>query len=324
VENKTSSYFLVAVSNKENLNLCMKYSLAGFPNSINGIWAFLDIREGDFISFLYAARAYNLYQVIKKEAYSNAEKLPPWKPLTFQSGRTYCFPYRLYLKPVRQFNESLVRVDFAYVAENLLLRGGYARTHFQADQTTLQQASQLGELSSETTEKVEMESYETFVPKFTLNKEKIHKPEVLPIREMILQTVIRQYLQDNYLASFLQLLQISELNPESLEVLGEKALPEGHVDIFLKESVPIGKAKKIPIEVKLGKASTKDLEQLEKYKAELGSECICACLVARDFQKKTLSSAKGLNLVKYKLKMNQNVLYTVNELKDLVEFEVIR
>ena len=62
------NYFLISVSNKENLNLCISHALAGFTNSINGLWTFSEIKEEDYISFLYAARAHNLYQVIKKEA----------------------------------------------------------------------------------------------------------------------------------------------------------------------------------------------------------------------------------------------------------------
>ena len=125
------SYFLVSLSNRANLDLCERYSLAGFTNSINGVWIFLDIRDGDFISFLYGAKAHNLYIVEKKEALKSAQNLPPWAPLTFRvSRRTYYFPFRLTLTPVRKLEEPMVRSEFAYVAENLLLRGGYRKTHF--------------------------------------------------------------------------------------------------------------------------------------------------------------------------------------------------
>jgi hypothetical protein len=137
-------------------------------NNISGVWTFEEIREGDFVSFLYGARAHNLYRVIKKEAIKDAESIPPWPPITFQqSGKTYYFPFRLYLKPIRKFEEPLVRAEFAYVAENLLLRGGYRRTHFQADQTTLQSVSQMGNLWSEYISPLKIASYETFTPHFT-------------------------------------------------------------------------------------------------------------------------------------------------------------
>ncbi|WP_297477995.1 hypothetical protein [Thermococcus sp.] len=93
-----SDYFLVSLSNRENLELCVKYNLAGFTNSTNGLWTFFDIEVGDYISFLYGARVRNLYRVAKKVAYKSAEKLPPWPPITFRSKRTYYFPFRLLLK----------------------------------------------------------------------------------------------------------------------------------------------------------------------------------------------------------------------------------
>ena len=131
------AYFLISVSNKTNLELCIKYGLAGFTNSISGLWTFVEIEEGDYVSFLYGARVFNLYRVINKRAFMNAETLAPWPSVTFQmSGKTYCFPFRLYLEPVRKLSEPMVRPEFAYVAENLLLRGGYRKTHFQADQVT--------------------------------------------------------------------------------------------------------------------------------------------------------------------------------------------
>jgi len=108
----------------------------------------VEVQEGDFISFLYGARAHNLYQVIRREAIREFATLPPWPPVTFrESGRTYHFPFRHWLETIREFDEPLVRSEFAYVAENLLLRAGYRKTHFQADQTTLQNVSQMGNLS---------------------------------------------------------------------------------------------------------------------------------------------------------------------------------
>ena len=71
------AYFLIAVSNRPNLDLCIKYGLAGFTSSNNGGWAFCDVQVGDYISFLYSARAYNLYEVREREAIADADALPP-------------------------------------------------------------------------------------------------------------------------------------------------------------------------------------------------------------------------------------------------------
>ena len=144
----------------------------------------MDIKEGAYISFLYGAKAHNLYVVETKEVIKEAEKAPPWPSVTFQqSGRTYYFPFRLNLKPIRQFEESLVRVEFNYVAENLLLRGGYRRTHFQADQTTLQAVSQMGAIWKEETEILLFPDKKFFTPRFTRKRDKVSKPTTFQFQE---------------------------------------------------------------------------------------------------------------------------------------------
>ncbi len=118
----------------------------------------MDINEGDYISFLYGARAKNLYRVIKKVAYKNAENLPPWPPVTFKmSGNTYYFPFRLFLSQERELDEPMVRPEFSYVAENLLLRGGYRKTHFQADTLTFYKVSEMGNAFYGESEKIDLE-----------------------------------------------------------------------------------------------------------------------------------------------------------------------
>src|SRR5713226_5925386 len=177
------SYFLISVSTRENLELCVKHSLAGFPSGESGAWTFCEIQQGDFVSFLYGARAHNLYKVAKGEAIVDAEHVPPWKPLTFkESGKTYSFPFRLQLQPIRSFVEPIVRTEFFYVAENLLLRGGYSKTHFQADQTTLQSVSEMGTLAKGAPVPFPAGEHTTFTPRFTRSKELVKTPEVSRIK----------------------------------------------------------------------------------------------------------------------------------------------
>ena len=66
------------------------------------------------------------------------------------------------------------------VAENLLLRGGYRKTHFQADQTTLQNVSQMGITYKDSIEHLKLSSPEEFVPKFSLEKEFTNMPNIFP------------------------------------------------------------------------------------------------------------------------------------------------
>jgi len=286
---RRNSYFLVSVSNRENLNLCIEYALAGFTNSINGVWTYHDIKLGDFVSFLYGAKAHNLYRVESKASLRDAELAPPWPPVHFkQSGKTYYFPFRLQLKPVRRFQESLVRTEFSYVAENLLLRGGYRRTHFQADQTTLQAVSQMGELWLTPTPRLEMPNVQTYTPLFAKHRDLLHPPEVFRFQELTLQGAIRAYLsQTEHLQEFLGWMNVNVASDE-FEVLGEKALPEGFADLLIKEATPAGMSRKILLEVKTNTASLRDVEQLRYYTTTIGQECMGAALIASSFPRKVL------------------------------------
>jgi len=287
------AYFLVSVANRTNLDLCVKHALAGFTSSINGLWTFVEIQEGDYISFLYGARVSNLYEVTGKRAFKNAGRLPPWPSVTFRmSGKTYYFPFRLYLKPIRELNEPMVRLEFAYVAENLLLRGGYRKTHFQADQTTLHAVSQMGELYTKPIDQLNISDYETFSPKLTWDKSLVKIPETFYFQELILQSMIRHYLSEiGKLQDFFHKVGLHDLKASDFEVLGEKALPEGHVDMLIKDSRPIGISRKIIIEVKTSRVTAKDVKQLKNYMNEIGDECMAGILIGRQSSTKTLREA---------------------------------
>jgi hypothetical protein len=254
-------YFLISVSSKHNLDLCTKYALAGFTNSINGLWTFLDIEEGDYVSFLYGARVYNLYKVVKKEAYENADSLPPWPPITFKvSRKTYYFPFRLHLKQERELSEPMVRPEFSYVAENLLLRGGYRKTHFQADAITFYNVSNMGSIYNKSEEKLEL-SEETFVPKIVFDRKKQKNPWKFYFQELILQSLVRKKIR-NFLGEILNNFNLN-LPENEFEILGEKALPEGFVDVFIKLKHPQGSNVYLLVEVKQVRQEEANLNNLK-------------------------------------------------------------
>ncbi len=314
-----ADYFLVSISNRQNLELCMEYSMAGFTNSINGLWTFFDIEVGDYISFLYGARAWNLYRVIGKAAYKNAEGLPPWPPITFRSGRTYSFPFRLFLRQEREFSEPMVRREFSYVAENLLLRGGYRKTHFQADTITFYNVSEMGTPYSGRPSYPELDG-ETFEPKIVFKRENQTIPEKFYFRELILQSLIRKKLKDTILSEALEFFGIDH-PPEEFEVLGEKALPEGYVDIFIKLRHPRGANKYLLAEVKTGKAGKKDLGQLRGYTKEYGAEAAGGILIARDFPRRLYD--KGILPVRYHFEgLDPSEEYSYGELLKMLRLEV--
>ncbi len=316
------NYFLVSVSNRQNLNLCMRYAMAGFTNSINGLWTFLDINEGDYISFLYGARVRNLYQVVRKAAYKNAENLPPWPPVTFRmSGNTYYFPFRLFLKQERELDEPMVRPEFSYVAENLLLRGGYRKTHFQADTITFYKVSEMGKPFYGEVEEIDLES-EVFEPKIVFNRTLQEIPERFYFRELILQSLIRKKIKQTILSEILDYFKIDGPT-DNFEILGEKALPEGFVDIFIKQKHPMGKNKYLLVEVKTGKAQRKDFEQLWGYLRELGSESVGGVLIARSFPK-SIPFALNILPVRYSFKnLDASSEYTYKQLLNFLQLKVM-
>jgi hypothetical protein len=302
----------------------MRYALAGFPSGEGGAWTYCEFRPGDFASFLYGARAHNLYRVIERKAICDAERLPPWKPLTFnESGRTYSFPFRLRLEPVRAFSEPLVRPEFSYVSENLLLRGGYRKTHFQADQTTLQNVSQMGVPFVGTAEQLSMPEHKTFDPSFTRNRDLVRPPEVCRFQELILQAAIRHELQDDRkLGALLETVGETGAKADSFEVLGEKALTQGHIDLLLKQRTPLGSSPRIPLEVKTNRGQSKDVAQLRSYMDELG-ECPTGVLVASDFRDGVPQMAKSLSIVpiRYALAADLRRVQTFDEICRLIRLE---
>jgi len=322
ISDKSPNYFLISVSNRRNLELCMQYALAGFTNSINGLWAFLDIDIGDYISFLYGARVRNLYKVVKKVAFRNADRLPPWDPVTFKvSRKTYYFPFRLFLKQERVLDEPMVRPEFSYVAENLLLRGGYRKTHFHADTVTFYNVSVMGGAFHGENEYLELNE-ETFVPKIVFNREHQQIPEKYYFREIILQSLLRRKIKNTIFTEILDHFHIVN-DPDEFEVLGEKALPEGFVDLFIKLKHPTGTNKYILVEVKTGKASKKDAEQLNEYVHELGEEAVGGILVAKDFPR-TISTSENILLARYYFnEIDYQGEYTYNELLSMLEVELV-
>ena len=278
-ENESPSYFFVAVSNKENLIDCRNYCLAGFPETGNAAWTFADIEIGDYISFLYSAKAHDLYRVINKRAIANATKIGPWPPLEFNSGESY-FPFRLDLHREREFQESLVRSEFQYVAENLLLRGGYSRSHFQADRTTLQRVSQMGERNETDGESRDWESAET-TAQWVRKQGGFDPPEESRFLEYTLHALLRKHLAtDQHIEAFLSTAGFTTLLNRDVEILGERALPEGHVDLLIRDAEPVGQATNVPIEVKLNRCSDDNLEQLRGYIRQLQPECPGGVLLA--------------------------------------------
>lgn len=313
------SYFLLAVSSRENLEICLKYNMAGLPGSQNGLWTFLEINEGDYVSFLYGAKITNLYKVISKKAYREFSE--PWKPIKFRSRKTYSFPYRLFLSPIRTFNESIVRPEFLYVAEDLLLRGGYRKTHFQADQMTLHFVSTLGELANDSNfEKFDCPEELEYTPKITFNKKSSW--ELTPFNELILQVLAKRKLSEE-LDKILQYFGFGGCKDE-YEILSEKATEQGFLDLLIKPKYPLEKNNQIVIEIKKTNATKSAIQQLIDYLSK-NENYKGGILVANQFDEKlkaTVKEDKRILLMRYNLNVNVQQAYTFDELYNNLTVEI--
>lgn len=298
-------YFLLAVSTRQNLDLCRKHCLAGFPSTENGAWAWADIREGDFISFLYGAKVHDLYKVTSKVAVESPEGgiLPPWPPLEFKaSGKKVGFPFRLNLERIRDIEEPIAREQFSYVAENLLQRGGYWKSHFQADLTTLENVSRMGKPTVRTCESLDFVATVRFEPRWSRSK-RGNPPTEFRFRELLLQSLIRRRLKDPaILSEFLSSIGFQKFaNDGPVEILGEKALPEGGlIDILLRKAHSVGTTSQIVIEVKLGSAGAKDEAQIGRYLHSLGTECEGGIIICRKGPRQT--GNRNVRYVEYDLR----------------------
>jgi len=159
--------------------------------------------------------------------------------------------------------------------------------------------------------------YNTFTLRFTRTQQLINMPETCRFKEPILQSAIRRHLMNpNNLQTFLTGLALPMESPEGLEVLGEMAIPLGHIDILLKQRAPLGSTFKVPIEVKTKRAHPDDIAQLRGYMDELRDDCQSGVLIASDFAKacaqKALSS--GVRLIRYTLNSDLNQAVTFEEI----------
>lgn len=290
----------MAVSNRFNLELCMRYDIAGFPEGASGVWAFSDIRIGDYLSFLYGATVFNLYRVRDKEAVLEAKKLPPqWKPIVSRDNRERYFPFRLYLERKKGFQDSIAKEIYRSIAENLLRRGGYGKSYFQTDQFTLGGVERIEDSIAIPTEPLLLPVHKTFEPKFSSRSKGAN---VYPLREDILQASIRHWLAiGEKRQTFLRNLGLDTYSTENLEVVGERALSEGYVDITLQEAI-LRNPKQVIIEIKMGRATRKDYVQLAKYVREIGERCVAGIMIAKSHAKYSEPQVLNLHSMTYDLR----------------------
>ena len=95
------------------------------------------------------------------------------------------------------------------------------------------------------------------------------------------------------------------------------------MDIFIKLRHPQTNNIYLLTEVKTGKASRKDFQQLQKYISEFGNECKGGILIAKDFPRR-ISISDNIIKMKYSFEdLDCNSEYTFGELLDKLKIEVM-
>ncbi len=159
-------YFIVILSNKDNLDKCIKCKVAGFPETKSGMWAYLDINKGDYVSFYYNGKIINLYKIIDKfipKAYaigaigadeeqkstkeesrkeikgkdSQYDPVPlgdcveKWNAIKGKNYLIIRFPYRFNLELVASGEKVIFDKTVQRFGLNLIPRGGLQKSHVQ-------------------------------------------------------------------------------------------------------------------------------------------------------------------------------------------------
>ena len=101
-------------------------------------------------------------------------------------------------------------------------------------------------------------------------------------------------------------------------------MPEGYVDIFIKQKYPAGINKFILVEVKTGKVQKRELTQLKWYSSEFIGDSAGALMIAREFPK-IASPEHGILFLKYSFdQLDRSSEYTYDQLLGMLKLEIRR
>lgn len=155
----------------------------------------------------------------------------------------------------------------------------------------------MGRPFDEITEELAL-SRETFEPRIGLaNMQRPAIPEVLKFMENLLHAMLKRSLASPpRLAEVLQRMIRPEVLSRHLEVLGERALEQGIVDVLVKEATGIGQTRQVVLKVKTGNASVADVSQVRTYVDGLAQDCWGGILIAKGASKRVLAVAQGTSI----------------------------
>jgi len=256
-------YFVVILSKKSNLDKCIKCKIAGFPETRSGMWAYLDINKGDYVSFYYNGKIINLYKVTDRfipKSYQIVGNNPKnkqvrfkkcgkgarnvgsntgclhdqvpldgcadkWDAIITKKGAIY-FPYRFNLELVASGEKMIFDEAVQRFGLNLIPRGGLQKSHVQLP---LSVASNIFECKVHPYMTVKRcLSFDDFITLFKRWDRIYRKSANLIKDEFFLQVLIKRIL------AFFPELCFKVGNKQEVEILSEQAVEGGEVDLVIR------------------------------------------------------------------------------------------
>ena len=244
-------YFIIILSSEENLYKCINNKTAGFPETTNGKWAYLDINKGDFLSFYYNGRIFHLYRVNNKFipyefrnkiAIGNEEYDPvslgnneKWKAIPSKKGNVY-FPYRLSLELLVEtdFITSIIfKESFERFGINLVPRVSFKKSHFQLLINDIKKF--FNDIKTEIFQNESVVTFSDFIELAVKDNKNVSNLKIKDItdEEVFLQVLIKRVLEsavDKYFEPLFRK-EVNDIN--ALEFLSEQTVYGGEADIVI-------------------------------------------------------------------------------------------
>ncbi|OLE54964.1 MAG: hypothetical protein AUG51_04805 [Acidobacteria bacterium 13_1_20CM_3_53_8] len=244
--------FVVVLSHERNLEICRDSCTAGFPDTFNGQWAYLDIDEGDYISMYFNGRLLDLYIVerkfipdIYKDERATGEELED--PVPVRSGEKWVsisnapkiyFPYRLELTCINRstFDTSLVfRAGLERLGINLIPRVSLKKTHFQL--SLKEGAAYFNFQRSGSSRQASFASFLECAARESAIQSLTNAPSHLAIADITLQECYLQALMKKLLEwAWNDIAGIIDFEQEAVEFLSEQTVHGGQADIVILQS----------------------------------------------------------------------------------------
>jgi len=157
----------------------------------------------------------------------------------------------------------------------------------------------MGKPATTVAPELDLPPHEEFQPLFARTV-KGQPPRVFRLREILIQSLARQKLKDPAIQAALYAGSPSQNGSHpTLEVLGEKGIPEGLIDILLKDPHPTDQLREWILEVKVHRPARADVAQLVHYVEVLGPDCIGAALIAPEFPSSRTLRPPSVQFVRY-------------------------